>query len=158
MHAVPIDMANEAAPMVILWPFLLARRILDALPRRLAWTALVIFPCSSWRQEPWLSWAWRAAARRWPDRHAVALAAPWLSPPRSCPVSIGAAMGLAAFVPVPAALFAPRAVASYPALFVTVSAASVLAVVSLGEVLLHRNHGTADARSPLSSPPRREHC
>ncbi|WP_457950908.1 hypothetical protein ACTAQI_10545 [Pseudarthrobacter sp. alpha12b] len=70
-------------------------------------------------------------------------------------VSIGAAMGLAAFVPVPAALFFPWAVAGDPAVFVAVSAASVLAVVSLGEVLLHRNHSTANGtrswpRLPIS--------
>jgi len=70
-------------------------------------------------------------------------------------VSIGAAMGLAAFVPVPTALFVPGAVTGHPALFVAASAAPVLAVVSLGEVLLHRNHSTAEGtrswpRRPVS--------
>ncbi|MEV4988105.1 hypothetical protein [Pseudarthrobacter sp. LMD1-1-1.1] len=70
-------------------------------------------------------------------------------------VSIGAAMGLAAFVPIPAAFFAPGVVTGHPALFVAVSAAGVLAVVSLGELLVHRNYGTADEprhwpRQPVS--------
>lgn len=59
-------------------------------------------------------------------------------------VSIGAVMGLAAFAPVPAAIFAPGAVTGSPALFVAASAAAVLAVVALGELLVHRNYGAAD--------------
>lgn len=58
-------------------------------------------------------------------------------------VSIGAVMGLAAFLPVPAAIFVPGALTGHPALFVAGSAVSVLAVVSLGEVVVHRNYGTA---------------
>ncbi|TQJ41840.1 hypothetical protein FBY33_3959 [Arthrobacter sp. SLBN-112] len=56
-------------------------------------------------------------------------------------VSIGAAMGLAAFVPAPAVLFVPGAIAGGPAVLVALSAAAILAVVAGGEVLLHRNHG-----------------
>ncbi|HKU02677.1 MAG TPA: hypothetical protein VJQ80_07705 [Arthrobacter sp.] len=65
-------------------------------------------------------------------------------------VSIGAAMGLAAFVPIPAAIFVPGTATGHPALFVAVSAAAVLAIVSLGELLVHRNYGTAD--EPLQWP------
>ncbi|MFF2344560.1 hypothetical protein [Pseudarthrobacter sp. NPDC058119] len=71
-------------------------------------------------------------------------------------VSIGAAMGLAAFVPVPAAIFVPGTLTGNPALFAAVSAGAILAVVSLGEVLVHRNYGTPDEplhwpRQPVSS-------
>ncbi|VXB08078.1 conserved membrane hypothetical protein [Arthrobacter sp. 8AJ] len=70
-------------------------------------------------------------------------------------VSIGAVMGLAAFVPVPAAILVPGAVTGHPALLVAVSAAAALAVVSLGELLVHRNYGTTDEprhwpRQPVS--------
>ncbi len=65
-------------------------------------------------------------------------------------VSIGATMGLAAFLPVPAAIFAPGAFAGQPAVFVAASACGVLAVVSLGELLVHRNYGTPE--EPRSWP------
>lgn len=60
-------------------------------------------------------------------------------------VSVGPAMGLAAFVPVPVAIFVPWAVTGHADLVAAVSAAAVLAVVSLGELVMHRNHGWAGA-------------
>ncbi|MFP5313527.1 MAG: hypothetical protein ACLGH7_14175 [Actinomycetes bacterium] len=68
-------------------------------------------------------------------------------------VSLGAAMGLAAFVPLPAALFVPGAAAVAPALFVAASAAAVLAVVALGELLIHRNYGAAGEPHRQPRPP-----
>ena len=65
-------------------------------------------------------------------------------------VSVGAVMGLAAFLPVPAAIFVPGAATGHPALLVAASATSVLAAVSLGELLMHRNYGTA--REPRHWP------
>ncbi|WP_307424930.1 hypothetical protein [Pseudarthrobacter defluvii] len=87
-----------------------------------------------------LLWAPPRLAQHQPRRSAV----PSTSQPATVlSVSIGAATGLAAFAPLPAAIFVPWAVIGHPSLFVTVSAAAVLAVVSLGELLLHHNHGMA---------------
>jgi hypothetical protein len=58
-------------------------------------------------------------------------------------VSIGPAMGLAVLLPVVASLLIPGAITGHPALVVGLSAAAVLTVVALGEMLLHRNYGQA---------------
>ncbi|MHC6230137.1 hypothetical protein ACX5I6_10665 [Arthrobacter sp. MMS24-T111] len=58
-------------------------------------------------------------------------------------VSVGPAMGLAAFVPVPVAIFVPWAVTGHAAPVAAVSAAAILAVVSLGDLVMHRNYGSA---------------
>lgn len=60
-------------------------------------------------------------------------------------VSLGAAMGLAAFVPALAAVFIPGALTGHPALVVALAAASVLLVTAAGELLIQRNYGTSDA-------------
>jgi hypothetical protein len=58
-------------------------------------------------------------------------------------VSIGPAMAVAALLPVGASLVIPGAITRHPALVVSLAAAAILAVVSAGELLLHRNHGVA---------------
>jgi hypothetical protein len=70
-------------------------------------------------------------------------------------VSLGAASGLAAFVPAMAAVFIPGALAGHPALVVALAAASVLLVTAAGELLIQRNYGTSEAprgwpRQPVS--------
>lgn len=60
-------------------------------------------------------------------------------------VSIGAALGLAALVPVALVLMIPGVATGHPALAVAVSASSVLVAAAVGELLLHHNHGIPDA-------------
>ncbi|MEW1982781.1 hypothetical protein [Pseudarthrobacter oxydans] len=60
-------------------------------------------------------------------------------------MSLGAALGLAAFIPALVAVVIPAAVTGHPALVVAMAAAPVLLVTAAGELLIQRNYGTPQA-------------